>query len=298
MRGGLGIGLIAAVLASLAGAPSARPHAEYVGRYVWTHPSPEFGGVSGIGLKADGVHFRVLTDHAYTVTGTLQRDAEGRVTDVDHGPPVALLGDRGEPLLEGFRDSEGLALGYGASFYATFERMNSVVFYKHDSAAAQLLSYAYRLRLPRLPSNEGLESIAVAGDGALFTIPEVSPTGDGRIPVFRLAADGWSHPFDIHVDGNWQVSDASFGPDGRLYVLERDHWPLVGFMTRVRRFTIGAQRIEGEEVILETDAGRHGNLEGIAVWRDAMGATRLTMVSDNDFVPFLPTEIVDYRVDA
>ncbi|MGB7262337.1 MAG: hypothetical protein WBC68_09710 [Albidovulum sp.] len=37
-------------------------------------------------------------------------------------------------------------------------------------------------------------------------------------------------------------------------------------------------------------------MEGLAVWRDTQGDIRLTMVSDNNFVLFRPTEIVDYRI--
>ena len=35
------------------------------------------------------------------------------------------------------------------------------------------------------------------------------------------------------------MTDADFGPDGQLYLLERDFGWLAGFATRVRRFTLG-----------------------------------------------------------
>jgi hypothetical protein len=48
---------------------------------------------------------------------------------------------------------------------------------------------------------------------------------------------------------------------------------------------------------LETVPRTHDNLEGIAVWRDAEGFIRLTMISDdNGRAPFQRTEFVEYRV--
>jgi hypothetical protein len=48
------------------------------------------------------------------------------------------------------------------------------------------------------------------------------------------------------------------------------------------------------ETVLQTRLGDHGNLEGLAVWRDTDGLLRLTMVSDDNFLSFLPGEIVEY----
>jgi hypothetical protein len=41
---------------------------------------------------------------------------------------------------------------------------------------------------------------------------------------------------------------------------------------------------------------RHGNLEGLAVWQDALGTIRLTMLSDDNFNSFQRSEFVEYRV--
>lgn len=41
----------------------------------------------------------------------------------------------------------------------------------------------------------------------------------------------------------------------------------------------------------------HDNLEGISVWQDPDGRIRLTMISDDNFMVFQRTEIVEYAVD-
>ncbi len=68
-------------------------------------------------------------------------------------------------------------------------------------------------------------------------------------------------------------------------------------MSRVRRITLAGGPGAADEVLLQTEAGTHDNLEGLAVWQDAAGAIRLTMISDDNFLPTQRTEIVDYRVD-
>jgi len=47
--------------------------------------------------------------------------------------------------------------------------------------------------------------------------------------------------------------------------------------------------------VVRTD--RLDNMEGISVWTDASGQTRLTLVSDNNLNPILKTVIVEYVVN-
>ena len=39
------------------------------------------------------------------------------------------------------------------------------------------------------------------------------------------------------------------------------------------------------------------NMEGIAVWRDASGRTRLTLISDDNFTGLLRTLLLDFVVE-
>lgn len=54
----------------------------------------------------------------------------------------------------------------------------------------------------------------------------------GQYPVLRYSNGQWTIPFHIRKDSYWMVTGADFGPDGRLYILERDFWGFVGFKTR------------------------------------------------------------------
>jgi len=50
------------------------------------------------------------------------------------------------------------------------------------------------------------------------------------------------------------------------------------------------------QTVMHTALGTHGNLEGLSVWRHADGSIRLTMVSDDNFLPFSRSQIVEYVV--
>ena len=140
----------------------------------------------------------------------------------------------------------------------------------------------------------GPEALAADAAGRLYAIPEWRPGPHRPILVHRFADGRWSTPFSLPVRGSYMVTGADIGPDGRLYVLER-MFTFGGFRSRVRSLALDGT---GLRVELESRAGRHGNLEGIAVWRDAEGRLRATMVSDDNQLSWLQvTEFVDYALD-
>jgi hypothetical protein len=191
-------------------------------------------------------------------------------------------------------DAEGLAIRADGRILVSYENQHRVWAYLSLDAAA---------RLPRAPAfrdlqpNSGLEALAVDSDNRLYAIPERSGSLKRPFPVwvYSSATETWSHAYDLPRRGGFLVVGADFGPDGLLYVLEREFtgW---GFRSRVRRFAITAQGMTSEETLFETYTRKHDNLEGIAVWRDANGVIRLTMVSDDNFRAFQRTEFVEYSV--
>lgn len=224
------------------------------------------------------------------------RDESGAITSLTFdAPSQPLAGGDGQPLSDPYDDAEGLAEGLDGTLYVSFELHNRVEKYDRDGGAPTALP------VPRefigLGANAGLEALAIAQNGSLFTLPEGPASGTADIPVFRFRDGEWDRPFILRGDGTWRPVGADFGPDGALYLLERDFWALVGFMSRVRRISFDDQGITGDEVLLTTTAGQFGNLEGLSVWHDAEGRVHATMVSDNNFLPFLPTEFVDVVFD-
>ncbi|PKP83240.1 MAG: hypothetical protein CVT80_12780 [Alphaproteobacteria bacterium HGW-Alphaproteobacteria-2] len=133
----------------------------------------------------------------------------------------------------------------------------------------------------RLASNNGLEALAMDASGVLWAIAESSGDWTQPFPVFRFADGNWTQPFGLPRRGPYLAVGAEFGPDGRLYLLERDFAGVLrGVSSRVRAFSLGAEGPLAEEEILVTPHGQFDNLEAIALWQEPGGALRITLLSD------------------
>lgn len=267
----------------------ATAEAELIGTYVWNLPDSWFGGFSGIEVADNGVDFLTVSDRITLVEGRLLRDADGLVVGVEVTDHAPLLNGEGQVLRGARADSEGLAIGPDGNIYIAFEIMPRV--------RVQPGLHGTPERLPSHPdfdgmiSNASLEALAIAPDGTLYTMPERSGRAGTPFPVYRYKDGTWDIPFSIPRRDAFLLSGADIGPDGMLYVLERD-FTGIGFRTRVRRFDLSGG---SEKVILQTRTGTHDNLEGISVWQDDQGL-RITMIADDNFRFLQQTEIVEYRL--
>jgi hypothetical protein len=252
-----------------------------------------FGGFSALHLSPDGLTFVALSDHGAFVTGQFDRDASGRILSISTSAVTPLVGRDAKPLRPGRNDSEGLAIAPDSTTYVSFEGQARVLHYsKLGSAAKPMPSHP---DFAEMDGNKSLESLAINKGGELLTLPEDSGLAARVFPVYRFRDGVWDRPFTLPRRGSFLVSDATFGPDGRFYILERQFLGLGGFASRVRRFDLTPNGATNETTLLQTDPGAFDNLEGLAVWRDAKGL-RATMVSDDNFFPFFRSQIVEYRL--
>lgn len=286
--------LICALLISACAAPvSGGARVEYVGTYVWSLPDADFGGFSGIEISDDGARFHVISDRAWVRWGGIERDHDGRIRGLAMSGRAQLQDSGGKPLLPGrLGDSEGLAMAPDGTAWISFEGLDRIARYDDFDRPAT------RMPIPpewdEIRINEGFEALAVTPEGDLLTLPEYAPD-DREFPVWRYRKGAWDQPFSIPADPDWQAVGADFGPDGRLYLLERNFRGLLGFRSRVRRFSLDDGGVTAADTLLTTGTLQYDNLEGIAVWADGLGI-RLTMISDDNFLPVQRTELVEYRV--
>ena len=243
-----------------------------------------FGGISGIDLNASGKGY-LLSDRGalfgarFDTTGVLEIGRAQRLSDAE-----------GRALPRPQRDSEGLAILPGGRLAVSFEWRHRVEIFGRDGRSLSVLPLPEAFAA--LGSNAGLEALAVDGAGRLIAIPERS--GAARRPFPVLVHDGTWREARLPRRGAFLPVGADFGPEGRLYLLERDYL-LGGFRSRIRRFDWDGAALSGEEEILKTRFLRHGNLEGIAVYkRDA--ETLIDMVSDDNFLPVQRGALVRYRL--
>ena len=286
--------LLSLALAACA-AGAASPRMSLDAEVTWSEGDPAFGGFSGLSVAPDGRSFRTISDRGAWAAGSLVRNDAGRIADVTLDGIGPLHAIDGKPLEGEEVDAEALVLDREGRAYVSFEHFARIRRYDDlDGPAARVPPHP---EFGRLQRNSGLEALAMDADGTLYAIPERSGKLDRPFPVYRLRGGRWDDKtLRLRRDGAFLVSDATFGPDGRLYLLERDFEWLGGFRTRVRRFELGPDGFGAETTLLETRFGELDNMEGIAVWQDPQGRNRVLLVSDDNFFPLQRTMLAEYIV--
>lgn len=292
MRLGSALQLALALILVSVPARAEPPRAELLGRYEWDLPQRWFGGISGIEMSRDGRQMTAITDRGRLFYCEVLR-TDGVIEDIRLIRSVRLRGHDGAFLIGGTVDSEGLVVAPDGSVYISFEHVHRVSHYPDATGASKSLNRPQAFR--RFSGNGGLEALAIDASDRLIGIPEDAFDADGNIPVYRWEDGTWSQPMTLASDGAFLPVGADFGPDGRLYLLERTY-NIFGFRSRVRSWMITEDEALDERLVLQTTTGTHDNLEGLSVWTDADGRVRLTMVSDDNFFFLQDTELVEYAV--
>ena len=293
-RSFLGLTLACLLGFGLQGSAGPVSPAALISDFNWHGTGRYFGGFSALHISPDGANFVAVSDAGAYATGQFQRDTQGRIIGITSTVPVPLKGRLGIPLPHGRTDSEGLAIAPDGNMWVSFEGPARVGHYA--SIGANLDALPDHPDFAGMPENTSLESLASDRDGTLYTLPETSGDPKNHFKIYRFRNGVWDQPTTIPRRGLFLVADASIGPDGRFYILERQFFGLGGFASRIRRFTFAAGQLKDEVTLLQTAPGVHDNLEGLAVWRDAAGQLRATMVADNNFLFFLRNEVVEYRL--
>jgi hypothetical protein len=276
------------VAACLIGLPAlAGPQARLDARVTLDLPA-HVGGLSGLEVNADGSRAVLLSDRGWLFHVDILRDADGRATGMKRKGDQRLRhdGEHRHP------DSEGLAQASENEFFVSTEGPTRVLQYRWGKKFPDYLPDIPTAR--DLDTNRGLEALAIRAGGALFTLFE-TPDGPDGYTLFRFADGAWSEAGSLPEAGTFSVVGADFDDIGRLYILERAFSPL-GFRTRIRRADLDVIPI-APETLFQSSLGTFDNLEGIAVSRTATGATRITLISDDNFTHILRAELVELLLE-
>ena len=283
MSGRLG----ALILVVLSACAAADPVSDRSGAWEWKDDDADHGGYSAIEIMPGGQDAVVVSDRGRLVRVALRRDGAGRIAGLSADGGTMLAPFRGGEV----PDTEGLAIqASGGPIYITDERTGRVMRYTDPAMPPRALPIPPAFG--DLPKNRGLEGLAIADDGALWTTPE-DVSGD-MLPTYIYRSTEWTDGPALPRRGEFVPVGLDFDATGRLYLLERDLEGVLGFRSRVRRFTFDGDRVATEEELFASLPGVYDNLEGIAVWRDDAGGLHLTMISDDNFIFFQRTEIVEY----
>ena len=238
------------------------------------------GGLSGLDLEADGQSGITLSDRGELLAIALERD-DGVLSAGTLVPWPTLSKVDG--------DIEGIAYSGNGPYFFSFEAPAHVISINDVGEIKELAGHP---DFAKMTFNRQLEALAIDANGTLYTLPEVASHRVKGFQLYAFRKGAWQVVAHIPSRGFFMAVGADFGPNNLFYLLERSASPL-GFRTRVRRFDLSQDDLT-EEILLTTGQLSHDNLEGISVWVDPKGATRVTMISDDNFLPVLRSEVVEY----
>ena len=242
------------------------------GAWRLTADDSRFGGLSA--LAFDDGQLLALSDSGglmrLAVPGPA-REATVAIAELPDGP--------GSPVRKRDRDSEALARDpQGRGWWVAFEQYHQLWLFDRGFGSALGSIDLGRKRWRR---NLGVEAmLADPGRPTLLPEPgrEVVEVGHGRAASRPLRGTAS------------RISDAARLPDGETLVLLR------GFGLRGIENALGVLMPRGDGWAIERrvalDLGPLVNLEGLAVEAMPGGATRLWLVSDDNFQPPMTTELI------
>jgi hypothetical protein len=236
----------------------------------------------------DGGHrFVAIGDKGVLVRGRLER-RDGVLRRAVHDSVGELRSPTGEILERLFDDAEGLDVTADGQVIASLEHLHRVAIFDDSNREHRLARFPDRY-VPH--QNATLEALALDDRGRPVVIVEGVWRGPEITGIYRLDLGTWHEIGQLKLSDGFAPVGSDFGPDGLLYILERQVGVL-GFRSRIRRVALTPGTVIEGEVIWSPARGM-GNLEGLSVWLDDAGDLRATMVADNNFLPLLPRGITE-----
>jgi hypothetical protein len=268
---------------------------EFRGGLELSGDSPDFGGVSGLVVAADGQDFVAVSDAGLWLTGRFV-EKDGRLSGVENAAIGPILGPGGKPFAAmGRRDTESLGLVNGNA-YIGIEGMNEIWSfpYGQDGMLARGSKVPAPSGILRLPANRGLEALTLSPigsplAGAIVAISERSGAEDAPTKGF-IVGGPMAGEFLLNRTPPYDITDIAFLPGGDLLVLERRASFAGGFGKRLRRIA-GASILPGAvldgPVLLEAGpTSQIDNMEALSVSSNAKGETIITLMSDDNYSYF------------
>jgi len=256
----------------------------------WDNDAPWFGGLSGAEMRADGKQMTVISDRGRIMVADLTRDALGTLTGLEVIHSVALRDENGAVMDKPHADAEGLAIAPDGSIFISYEGQHRIA--RTNLADGTTEEIIAPPQSASLRENAGFEALAVDAEGSLYALPE--DTRSNQIPLYKYQNDAWSIAAYLEKDSPFVPVGADFDDEGRLYLLERTVTPL-GFRTRLRRIELADDQTSAV-TLLQTLPARYDNLEALTVWRDGVGRTRVTMISDDNFLSVQQTQVIELTI--
>ena len=291
---GLAPGLAAAEPLAIVAAPvplsAAEPDRDTVGRLRYRGglhlqaDDSRFGGLSALGISADGGRLVALSDAGHRFSARLVYDRAGNLAGLRDADLGSLAGLDGRPLSsKADADAESMSPGVEGEIIVAFERRHRLWRYRPGVAVPEPLPEPEEMS--DLPFNNGVEALTLLADGSLLALSEGKR---GRDVVVGWISDrkGWSVLTYRAADG-FRVTGAATHPGGDVLVLER-LYKLRGEnairLKRIAAATIKAgARLDGETIAELRPPLTMDNFEGIEARRGPRDEVLVYLISDDNF---------------
>jgi hypothetical protein len=265
---------------------------EFVGGLSLTSGNADFGALSAFRFFDDGASLLSVSDNGFWISGTITRDAAGKPVAFEQAyiSEMSLRG-RGAADMKWLSDAEGLLVDDGV-VSVSFERDHRIASGTFDPATFAFASKDEPLPVParEIRSNRGFETLAKSPAGSALEGARIAVTEKSlnkRRDIFAGIMDGpGKGVFFIARQGEYDITDGDFLPNGDLLLLERKFSMAEGIAMRIRKIS-GATIKKGATVdgpvLIEADmAYQIDNMEGLDVWQRSDGATMVSLMSDDN----------------
>ncbi|QKD01666.1 esterase-like activity of phytase family protein [Mesorhizobium loti] len=265
---------------------------EFVGGLEMTSPSRDFGALSAFRFLKAGSDFIGVADTGYWFFGTVVRDADRRPVGMQNFRMQQMVDQSGQPIDEKWEvDAEGLAVKDGIATVG-FERNHRVAQFRIDpeNMTAPFKQLDFLVPARELRQNRGFETVTHANangqhQGGLVVVSEKSLDKSGNI--YAAIIEGpHKGVFTVKRNGDFDITDGAFLPDGDLLLLERSFTMAGGLKMRLRRIhgeSVEKGAVADGPVLLEADMGYQiDNMEGLDIWTRDDGALMVSLISDDN----------------
>jgi hypothetical protein len=257
-----------------------------------TSAARDFGALSAFRFLKPGGDFIGVADTGFWFFGTIAHDADKRPSGIANFRIQQMVDASGRPIDRKWEvDAEGLAVKDGIATVG-FERNHRVAQFRIDPANMQAPFKQLDFLVParELRQNRGFETVTHANAygqhaGGLVVVSERSLDKSGN--VYAAIIEGpHKGVFTVRRNGDFDITDGAFLPDGDLLLLERSFSIARGVKMRLRRIygeSVEKGAVADGPVLMEADMGYQiDNMEGLDVWTRDDGALMVSLVSDDN----------------
>lgn len=265
---------------------------EFVGGLELSGSSRHFGASSAFRFLEPGGRFIGVADTGFWFFGRIERDGRGRPSGVGDFSMSPMLDRNGEAVTRKWEvDAEGLDVE-GDVATVGFERHHRIARFRIDpnGMGAPFDTVDFLVPKKELRQNRGFETVTRAHphgqhEGGLVVVSEKSLDKAGNI--FAAVIEGPNKGvFTVRRDGEFDITDGAFLPDGDLLILERSFSMADGVRMRLRRLygeSVARGAVADGPVLLEADMSYQiDNMEAMDVWTREDGALMVSLMSDDN----------------